>query len=167
MTERATIIGAQPFLRQLPPDQVERLAACARHVSVPAGTRLFDEVAPAHSFWLIDAGQVALDTLVPGDGRMIIEKLGRGDVLGLSWLASPHQFRYGAVATQPLQAFEFDAAAVRAACDSDPVLGYAVLDRFLKVAAHRLQVTRSRLVDAYWRPRQADLDYADSGEGQL
>jgi CRP/FNR family transcriptional regulator, cyclic AMP receptor protein len=155
MTECAAIIGAQQFLRQLPASQVQRLAACARHVGLPAGTRLFDEGAPAHSFWLIDAGQVAVDTLVPGTGRVIIEKLGRGDVLGLSWLVPPYQFKYGAEATQPLQAFEFDATEVRAACDADTALGYALLDRFLAVAAHRLQVTRARLIDAHLHPRAA------------
>jgi CRP/FNR family transcriptional regulator, cyclic AMP receptor protein len=152
MAGQAAIIGAQSFLRQLPACQVERLSACARHVSVPPRTRLFDEGAPAHAFWLIDAGQIAVDTLVPGDGRVTIEKLGRGAVLGLSWLAPPYQFKYGAVTTQPMQAFEFDAVAVRAACDADPALGYALLDRFAAVAAHRLQATRARLIDAYWRP---------------
>jgi len=150
---QAAIIGRQPFLHRLRADQVEQLSALARHVSVPAQTRLFDEGAPARSFWLIDAGQVALDTLVPGLGRVTIEKLGRGDVVGLSWLEPPYQFRYGAITTQPMQAFEFDAAAVRAACDADPVLGYALLDRFLAVAAHRLQATRARLIDTYFRPR--------------
>ncbi len=151
MAGQAAIIGAQSFLRQLSASQIEQLSACAQHVSIPAGTRLFDEGAPAHSFWLIDAGQVALDTLVPGDGRVTIEKLGRGDVLGLSWLAPPYQFKYSAVTTQPMQAFEFDALAVRAACNADPALGYALLDRFAAAAAHRLQATRARLIDAYRR----------------
>jgi len=155
MTECVAIIGAQPFLRQLPAKHLERLAACAAHVCLPAGTRLFNEGASARSFWLVDAGQVALDTLVPGTGRVTIEKLGRGDVLGLSWLAPPYQFDYGAVATQPLQAFEFDARAVRAACDADPALGYALLDRFLAVAAHRLQVTRARLIAGHLHPSAA------------
>jgi CRP/FNR family transcriptional regulator, cyclic AMP receptor protein len=153
MTGQSAIVGAQSFLRGLPASQVERLSAMARHVSIPAHTRVFDEGAPARTFWLIDAGQVALDTLVPGVGRVTIEKLGRGDVLGLSWLESPYQYRYGAITTQPMQAYEFDAVAVRAACDEDPVLGYALLDRFLAVAAQRLQATRARLIDAYWRPR--------------
>ncbi len=153
MTEQATskqssIIGAESFLRGLPPVYLERLASMSRHVSLPAGARLFDEEVPARCFWIIDAGQVALDALVPGVGRVVIEKLGRGDVVGLSWLARPYQFRYGAVTTQPMQAFEFDAAQVRAACRDDPAFGYAVLDRFLAVACHRLQVTRARLLRA-------------------
>jgi CRP/FNR family transcriptional regulator, cyclic AMP receptor protein len=153
MSEQASIIGAQPFLRKLPASYIERLATTARHISVPTGYRLFEEGGTADKFWLIDAGQVALDTLIPGTGKVIIEKLGRGDVVGLSWLRPPYQFKFGAVTTQPMQAFEFDATAVRAACDSDPALGYALLDSFLAVAAHRLQATRARLLQ--WRSAAA------------
>jgi CRP/FNR family transcriptional regulator, cyclic AMP receptor protein len=149
MTEHSAIIAGQPFLRGMTPGQIERLAAMARHVRIPAGDRLFEEGTTARSFWLIDAGRVALDVLVPGDGRVIIETLGRGDVVGLSWLQPPCQFRYGAVILQPLQAFEFDAADVKAACDADPVLGYALLSRFMAVAARRLQATRARLFQAH------------------
>jgi len=148
MTQQASIIGAESFLRGLEPAYLERLASMSRHVSLPAETRLFDEEMPARCFWIVDAGQVALDALVPGMGRIVIEKLGRGDVVGLSWLESPYQFRYGAVTTQPMQAFEFDAAQVRAACHDDPAFGYVVLDRFLAVVLHRLQVTRARLLRA-------------------
>jgi len=148
MTEQASIIGAESFLHGLPPAFLERLASMSRHISLPAGARLFDEEMSAHNFWIIDAGQVALDALVPGVGRVVIEKLGRGDVVGLSWLEPPYQFRYGAVTTQPMQAFEFDAAAVRGACRDDPAFGYVVLDRFLAVAYHRLQTTRARLLRA-------------------
>jgi CRP/FNR family cyclic AMP-dependent transcriptional regulator len=146
MTERAAIIGAAPFLHKLSASQIDRLAALASRVSLPAGARLFDEGGTANRFWLIEAGRVALDTLVPGEGRVTIEALGRGDVVGLSWLTPPCQFRYGATCLQPLQAFEFDAVGIRAACDADPALGYALLDRFLAVAAHRLQTTRTRLM---------------------
>jgi CRP/FNR family transcriptional regulator, cyclic AMP receptor protein len=145
VTELASIVGAHPFLRRLPPCQAERMAALARHVSFPAHHRLFEEGAPARKLWLIDAGQVALDALVPGQGRVTIERVGRGDLLGLSWFQPPYLWDFGAITTQPMQAFEFDAVEVRAACDSDPALGYAVMSRLLAVAVHRLQATRCRL----------------------
>jgi CRP-like cAMP-binding protein len=147
MSEPDSIIGAQPFLRGMPAAYVHQLAGLTRHVRIPAGTRLFDEGGTADHFWLIDAGQVVLDALVPGRGRLIIETLGRGDVIGLSWLTASRQFRYGAVCRQSLQAFEFDAAAVRRACEDNPGLGYAVLQRFLAIAANRLQATRARLLE--------------------
>jgi len=148
VTEQMSVLGAQPFLRTLPADSITRLAETARHISVPAGHRLFDEDSPARKFWIIDAGQVALDALVPGVGRVVIERLGRGDVVGLSWLEPPYQFRYGAITTQPMQAYEFDAVAVRAACEQEPALGYALLNRFMAIALHRLQATRARLLEA-------------------
>jgi CRP/FNR family transcriptional regulator, cyclic AMP receptor protein len=146
--QEAAIIASHSFFRRLPDRHLERLASAARHVSIPAGTRLFDEGGTARNFWLIDAGQVALDTRIPGDGSVIIERLGRGDIVGLSWLQPPFQFRFGAVTTQPVQAFEFDATAVRAACDADPELGYALISRFQAVTARRLQATRARLREA-------------------
>jgi CRP-like cAMP-binding protein len=141
------VLGAQPFLHGLPAAQLARLAELCRHVAVPAGQRLFEEGSPADRFWLIDAGQVALDAIVPGRGRVTIETLGRGDATGLSWLLPPYQWQFGAVTTQPMQAFEFDARAVRTACDADPVLGFELSRRFSAVVIRRLQATRSRLVD--------------------
>lgn len=148
MTENPRIVGAEPLLRGLPPDQVALLTASARHVSLPQHHRLFEEGAPADRFWIIDAGEAALDVLVPGVGRLTIETLGRGDVVGLSWLVPPYLWQFGAVCTQPMQAFEFDARAVRAACAGNPELGYAVAMRFMTIAVHRLQSTRSRLLQA-------------------
>jgi CRP/FNR family transcriptional regulator, cyclic AMP receptor protein len=152
MSEQASIVGAHPFLRTMPPRHTERLAAIAQHVRFPSGQRIFDEGEIARKFWLIDAGQVALDALVPGDGRVIIEMLGRGDLLGLSWLHPPYQWQYGATTSQPMQAFEFDALEVRVACDADPELGYELLRRVMAVATRRLHATRARLLETRAAP---------------
>jgi CRP/FNR family cyclic AMP-dependent transcriptional regulator len=148
MGEETQLVGALRLLRGLPPGQIARLAAVARHVSLPRNHRLFEEGAPADRFWIVDAGEVALDVLLPGVGRLVIETLGRGDVVGLSWLVPPYQWQFGAVCTQSMQAFEFDARAVRTACADDPAFGYAIAMRFMTVVSHRLRATRSRLLQA-------------------
>jgi CRP/FNR family transcriptional regulator, cyclic AMP receptor protein len=150
--QQISVLGAQPFLRGMPSAQLAELAELCEHVSIPSRARLFDEGSRADRFWIIDAGQVTLDASVPGDGRVTIETLGRGDVLGLSWMLPPYQWRFGAVATQPTQAFVFDARAVRAASDADPLLGYELSQRFSAVVVRRLQATRARLIDACTRP---------------
>jgi CRP-like cAMP-binding protein len=147
--QEKSVLGSQPFLRGMAPQQIAALAECCAHVTVPAGQRLFEEGAMAKQFWIIDAGQVQLDASVPGRGRVKIETLGRNDVLGLSWMLPPYQWRYGAVTPAGMQAFAFDAAAVRAACDADPVLGYELSRRFSAVVVRRLQATRARLLEAY------------------
>jgi CRP/FNR family cyclic AMP-dependent transcriptional regulator len=143
------LIGAHLFLRGLPDDHLAQLAKFSRHVTVPAGQRLFEEGATAGKFWLIDAGQVAIDTVVPGRGRLTIETIGRGDVTGVSWLLPPYQWRFGAVTRQRMQAFEFDARAVRAICDEDPAVGYQLSRRISGILARRLEATHARLRDSY------------------
>jgi len=154
MTRQETsVLSAQPFLRGLPAGQLAELAEHCRHIVVPVGQSLFEEGSTADRFWLIDAGQVTLDALVPGRGRVVVDQLGRSDVVGLSWMLPPYQWRFGAVTTQPLQAFEFDARAVRAACEADPLLGFELSRRFSAVLLRRLQATRARLLTACAQPR--------------
>ena len=147
--QEKTVLGAQPFLRGLADDHLATLATLCRHVAIPARQRLFEERTTADRFWLIDAGQVVIDTTVPGRGRLIIETIGRGDVTGFSWLLAPYQWRFGAMTMQPMQGFEFDARAVRAACDQDPALGYQLSRRVSAVLARRLEATHARLLDSY------------------
>jgi CRP/FNR family transcriptional regulator, cyclic AMP receptor protein len=156
MTEQdKSVLGAQPYLRGMPDEQLATLARVCRHIAAPARHRLFEEGATADRFWLIDAGQVKLDAMVPGRGRLVIETLGRGDVVGLSWMMPPYQWGFGAITAQPTQAFEFDAHAVRGACDDDPVLGYEISRRFSVAVARRLQATRARLLEACARSELA------------
>ena len=48
-----------------------------------------------------------------------------------------------------MQGFEFDARAVRAACEDDPVIGYEMWRRFTGAVVRRLQTTRARLLESY------------------
>jgi CRP/FNR family transcriptional regulator, cyclic AMP receptor protein len=155
MTTDKAVLGAQPFLRGMADGHLAKLATLCRHVAVPGRERLFDEGATADRFWLIDAGQVTLDTTVPGQGRLLIATLGRGDVVGLGWLLPPYQWRLGAMATQPMQAFEFDARAVRAACDEDPSLGYELSRRVLAVVVDRMYTLHDRLLETSARAAAA------------
>jgi CRP-like cAMP-binding protein len=91
-------------------------------------------------------------TLAEGQGRMKIETIGMGELLGWSWLFPPYRWAFRAVATSPVEAFEFDAATVRACCASDPGLGYELTRRLARLVAKRLQATRLRLMTASSQP---------------
>jgi CRP-like cAMP-binding protein len=151
MSSTPTLAGHQ-FTRGMPEDYIAALAGAARRIKVPARHRLFEEGGTADRFWLIQAGRVALEMHVPGRGQVVIEALGMGDVIGWSWLYPPYQWRLGAVAMQPTQGFEIDGAKVREMCAADPAFGYELTSRFLVVVVHRLQATRSRLLDLDARP---------------
>jgi CRP/FNR family transcriptional regulator, cyclic AMP receptor protein len=143
----ASALAGQAFLRGMPAAHLDRLAAAATLTSVPAGHRFFTAGGVPHRFWLIRAGQVALDIDAPGQRRIVVETLGRGEVVGLSWLQAPYEWQFGAVAVQPTEAFEFDAAAVRLGCEQDAAFGYELTRRLLTAVTGRLQATRAKLID--------------------
>jgi CRP-like cAMP-binding protein len=155
MTTDKAILGAQPFLRGMADDHLAKLATLCQHIAIPPRQRLFEEGTRADRFWLIDAGQVTIDTTVPGQGRLIIASLGRGDMIGVTWLLPPYQWRFGAVTAQPMQAYEFDAPAVRAACDEDPSLGYELGRRVSGVLVRRLEAIHRRLLETSARGEAA------------
>jgi CRP/FNR family cyclic AMP-dependent transcriptional regulator len=144
-------LTAHPFVRGMEDEHIARLSQVMRYIAVPARYRLFEEGGTADRFWLIEAGQVALDLHVPGHRPVVIETLGRGAVIGWSWLFPPYQWQLGAVTMQPTQAFELNGRAVREMCEADPVLGHELTRRFIPVVVHRLQATRVRLLDVYGR----------------
>jgi CRP/FNR family transcriptional regulator, cyclic AMP receptor protein len=139
-------LAGHPFLRGMPPGQLDALAAAASDVTFPAGHRIFEEGGFAGKFWLIQSGHVALDLNVPGTGRLIVDTIGIGDLLGCSWLFPPYRWTFGAMCVTAVRAFEFDAAAIRAGCAADPDFGAEFRERLLQVLARRLQSTRTRLI---------------------
>ena len=148
----AVALAAHPFLYGMPHDHLAVLADAGLDVTFPAKHRLIEDGHSATRFWLIQSGHVTLDLHVPGQGLMSIETIGMGELVGWSWLFPPYTWAFGAVAASPVEAFEFDARAVRARCAADPVFGYEVTHRVARVLSKRLQSASGRLITATIRP---------------
>jgi CRP/FNR family transcriptional regulator, cyclic AMP receptor protein len=142
----AAALATHPFLHGMSRDQLDTLATAASDVRFPARQRLFEDGGNATRFWLIQSGHVSLDVQVPGEGPVVIETIGMGELLGWSWLFPPYKWAFGAVAATPVEAFQFDARAVRSCCAADQGLGYEFNQRITRVLAKRLQATRIRLI---------------------
>jgi CRP-like cAMP-binding protein len=89
--------------------------------------------------------------------RVTVASLGAGDLLGWSWLFPPYEWDFGAEAFSPVRAYEFDAAAVLAACEQDPPLGLTLVRGVAEILAYRLEVTRSKLMEQYSMHRRGVL----------
>lgn len=139
-------LAAQPFFRGMSAGDLEALAAAASDVRFPAGSRIFADGEYAGRFWLIRSGHVTLDMYIPGEGPVVIDSIGMSELLGWSWLFPPYRWVFGAVCAAPVEAFEFDAATIRGRCAADPVFGYELTRRLIRVLAERLQSTRTRLI---------------------
>ncbi|MBO1332921.1 Crp/Fnr family transcriptional regulator [Streptomyces sp. VRA16 Mangrove soil] len=144
-----TTTTAPRMSQTLPELHRGRLMRIARDVAFPQCTRLFEEGARADRFWIVRSGSVVLDMRVPGRSAPVAESLGPGELLGWSWLLPPHVWQLGARTETPVRADEFDAFTVRLMCSSDPGLGSFVAQWVGQVLAHRLQRTRTRLLDPY------------------
>jgi CRP/FNR family transcriptional regulator, cyclic AMP receptor protein len=152
VTATRELVEAHPFLTGLDEAARHRLAAVGKRIQFLADATVFAEGAPADRFWFIVGGHVRLDLHLPGTGTVVIETLGSGDVLGWSWLFPPYRWQFGATAVEPTLAVEFDGTGVRRLCESDPALGYQLMQRFMRVVVNRLQATRVRLLDLYRLP---------------
>ncbi|OUD02339.1 cyclic nucleotide-binding domain-containing protein [Streptomyces swartbergensis] len=145
------------LLTALPPPQRQRLMTLAREVSFPEDTRIFEAGGTADRFWVIRSGAVSLDQQVNSLQRVTVASLGAGDLLGWSWLFPPYTWDFGAVAFSPVRAYEFDARSVLALCEEDPELGLTLVRNVAEVLAHRLEMTRGKLMEQYTLHRRGAL----------
>lgn len=145
----ASLTPSPGMMRALSAEHRQRLMCFAREVSIPQGSRLFDEGGRPDRFWIIRSGRIELDMRVPGRRAAVIEDLGHDELVGWSWLFAPHVWHLGAEATTPVRAYEFDAMAVRSMCQDDAALGNDVARWAGEVLAHRLRSARTRLLDLY------------------
>jgi len=142
-------IAEHPFCTGLDLGAVATLAACATTAHFDAGQYVLAEGGEAHGFYLLLSGHVALETHAGARGRIPIETIASGEVLGWSWLFPPYRWSFSGRAVEPVEAIVIDGECLRTACDADPRLGYELMQRFARVIVERLQATRLQLLDVY------------------
>jgi CRP-like cAMP-binding protein len=143
------ILSEHPFFKDLAPEHLATLVGCVANTKFEAGEFVFREGAPADHFYVLRHGRVAVEVFVPGRGAVSVETLEADDVLGWSWLFPPYTAHFDARALTLVRALQLDGACLRAKCEKDPALGYALLRRFAPVLIQRLDATRTQLLDLY------------------
>ncbi|WP_307805481.1 cyclic nucleotide-binding domain-containing protein [Streptomyces spirodelae] len=149
--------GRRDFLQSLPPVHRGWLLGFAHEVTLPAETRIFGEDDVADRFWVVRSGLVALDVHIPGRGPVVVETVADGELLGWSWLFEPYRWHLGARTRSAVEAWEFDAARVRAAMEDSPAAGLALFRTIAdQVIGERLRSARTRLLDLYGNDRSRE-----------
>lgn len=143
MRARTGLMGA------LSPENADKLRKLGTQVAFASGERVFEEGDKAERFWIIHTGSITLEQHVPGRSDHVVETIGHGELLGWSWLFPPYTWHLSGETGSPVRAVEFDAAEVRALCDRDHELGYALTLVVGETISRRLQRSRSRLIDMY------------------
>ena len=143
------ILAEHPFFRELARPDLHLLVGCASNVVFEAGKFIFREGEDANSFYLIRQGKVALEAVTPERHSVIVQTLGKGEVLGWSWLVPPYHWCFDAKAVDLTRAIALNGKCLREKCDENPRLGYELLKGFARIMAERLQAARMQMLDIY------------------
>jgi CRP-like cAMP-binding protein len=143
------IVKEHPFFNGMQDAFCDLVCGCAKNVRFASGQYLFHEGDPADWFYLLREGRVALQLTAPGRGALTFQTVGKGEIVGVSWLIPPYRWTNDAKAIEPTRAIAMNAACLREKCESDHDLGYEMMKRFMPILIERLQATRLQILDVY------------------
>lgn len=143
------LLREHPFFKEFQPDALALMAGCARNEAFDAGTAILRAGDPADRFYILRHGDVAVEIGVPGRGKVPLETVHEGDILGWSWLVPPYKWSFDARAVSLVRAVSLDAVCLRRKMEENHELGYRLLQRFVPVMAERLTAARLQMQDLY------------------
>src|SRR5580704_14281230 len=101
-------IAAHPFLAGMSSHHLELLARYAIQKRFKPGEVIFRAGEPAHGFFLIETGRIALEGSVMERGPITTDVVHAGEPLGWSWLFPPYSWHFDARAIEPVTAMFLD-----------------------------------------------------------
>lgn len=137
------------LLRALANTEVSLFESAASRLVVSAGEVLFEEDGSADAFYIVVEGRIGLELTSPGKDPMVIQTLGSGDLVGVSWLFPPHRWNWRARAMVDSELVAFDADVIRSEMEQNRDLALEVLGVVARDVVARLHRTRVQLLDLY------------------
>lgn len=147
----ADLALSHPFFDGIDPALVHSMTLKAEERHYEVGEMIVREGKPAEEFFLVFEGKIALEVGTTDHPGITVETIGRGEILGWSWLVSPYRWRFDARALKPTKVVAINASAARYALAALPAFGYQFLMKLLPVLAERLENTRVQLLDIHGR----------------
>jgi CRP-like cAMP-binding protein len=126
--------------------KLARIATVELH---PPGARIYVEGEPADSTGLLVEGRVALSMRVVGRPDVTVLTLGPGELIGWSGLTDEATRAASVRAVEPVRLIHLPREPLRALCEADHDIGYALMRLALHEVARRLKDTRLQLLDVY------------------
>ncbi len=154
LSEMAEALKETALLKGLGEPMLEAVATNASFQTFEVDSFIIRDGDPAHTFHILRHGTVAVELAAPPHGRLILQTLHEGDVLGWSWLIAPHCWAFDGRATTLVRTIAVDGALLLKKMTADHEFGYQILHRFLGVMAARLTASRVQMLDLY-APRTA------------
>jgi CRP/FNR family transcriptional regulator, cyclic AMP receptor protein len=131
---------AYRVLSDLEPAKLKTLLPLAHDTNFKTGDIIFREGDRSRNLHLIVSGEVALETAATQ-----VQTLRPGEAMGWSALTPGSRTHFQARALTPVTTVAFPGDLLRAACDRDPQVGYALTSNLLELVTERLDAMRMQL----------------------
>jgi CRP/FNR family transcriptional regulator, cyclic AMP receptor protein len=141
-----TRVALHPFLVGMNRSQLALLIDCAMAVQFEKGQTIFSEGETANRFYLIETGDIALESSNGPANPVIIDTIGAGELLGWSWMFPPYTWRFTARAVESTSAIFFYGTILREYCERDCSLGYELFKRMAPIMIKRMQAARRKML---------------------
>jgi CRP-like cAMP-binding protein len=140
------------FFKGMKQDHLDMLADCGATASFAGGEVLFRQDEEADKFFVILEGRIGVDVSSADRGRVTIQTLEKGEILGWSWLFPPYLWHFNARAMSDTSCIVMDGKCLRSKLEHETGLGFELMKRFSAIIIDRLQATRMQLMDMYGAP---------------
>ena len=127
-------------------DQLERIIAITREVSIEDGELIFKEGGESEAVYILKKGAVELVTLVENDFELPIATLRKpGEIVGTSALVPPYRYSLTARCTGNGTLLSIERSALLETMSEDRDLGYIVMTNLARYFFDKLKETRQEL----------------------
>jgi CRP/FNR family cyclic AMP-dependent transcriptional regulator len=144
------LLRRYPFFCCLDEQQQRAVAMIAEEVDCESGTVLFEEGQPVDSLYLLLDGSVDLyyEAIDAPPRQPPVAEVNIGEAFGISALIAPHHATATARVASPSRILKIDARALRALCEVDCKMGYALMRQAAQIALERLHFALVQLAAA-------------------
>lgn len=143
------ILRRYPFFCCLSEEQQKAIAMVTEEMRVDAGKELFLEGHPVEALYLLVEGSVDL-FYATGDSKdqLLVGEVNPGEPFAISAMIEPYTFTATARVAAPSRVLRIDGKALRALCEVDCKMGYALVKQVAAMAIERLHFARVQLAAA-------------------
>lgn len=140
-----TTIRDHAVLGTLSTSHLEIITHGAEEVRFGPGEIICREGQPANRFYLVHEGEVALEAHDYQRGNTLVQQLGKGELLGWSWLFEPFVWHFQARALTETTLLTLDGAHLLVSCEKNHTFGFELMRRVSEVVVHRLEAACRQL----------------------
>jgi CRP-like cAMP-binding protein len=142
-----TMLRSADLTHDMKTKHLQELAAIATEVEFAENQIIYEKGSKGQALYLIQDGEVVIETEVSRQERVVMNRLGPGQFFGWSSLF-PLEHKIGWTrAVKATRALAFNATRLRSTLRSDHELEYAIVRRAGRDMADRIKVARQQLAE--------------------